>query len=295
MKKNGMMILFALLLAGLFVLTQVLFIVREGEVAVVTSLGKPVRAVTEAGLYNRLPWPFHAIHTFDNRTHIHEGSFEETLTSDGKNILVSMFVGWRIADPIPFLERLGGVPQAESGIDGLLRTYKSAVIGRVPFSDLINTDPDAVKLEDIERDVLAAIRDQARDRYGLDIVFTGISRLGLPETITQSVFDRMRAERQELADRYRSEGQGEAIRIRAAADAERDRLLSEAEGKARRLRAEGDAAAAQYYQVFAEDPELAIFLKKLDVLRDTLTNDATVVLSSDTAPYDLLKSGDAKR
>ena len=84
-------------------------------------------------------------------------------------------------------------------------------------------------------------------------------------------------------------GAGEAIKIRAQADSERDQMLAKAEAEARKLRAEGDAAAAQYYQTFAKNPDLATFLRKLEVMQDTLKEKSTVILSTETEPFDLLK------
>ncbi len=290
MKRNIGMILVGLVVAAIFIFLQIVFIVRQGEVAILTRFGRPVTAIQEPGLYRRWPWPIEKIYTYDNRTRPLEGSFEETLTQDGKNVLVSLYAGWRIQDPIKFIERVGALEQAESNLDGLLRTAKNAAIGRQKFSNLVNVDPGSLRLDDIESQVLVDVKSAALDRYGVEVQFVGIRRIGLPEAITESVFERMRAERTELADRYRSEGEGEAIKIRAQADGERDKLLAQAEADAKRIRAEGDAAAAEYYQVFEKNPDLAIFLRKLEVLEETLKEKATVVLSTDTEPFDILKS-----
>src|SRR5512139_2735378 len=99
MKRNTLLLTVGLLVAVMFVLLQVLFTVREGEAVVVTTFGKPVRELTAAGLYTRWPWPVQRISRFDNRTHTLEGAFEETLTRDGKNILVGVYAGWRIQKP----------------------------------------------------------------------------------------------------------------------------------------------------------------------------------------------------
>jgi membrane protease subunit HflC len=206
-----------------------------------------------------------------------------------------LYAGWRILDPVKFLERVGTIEQAESGLDGLLRTYKNAAIGQVKFSNLINTDAAQLKLDAIEQDVFTAVQPEAADRYGVELQFVGLRRIGLPEAITASVFERMRAERTELADRYRSEGDAAAIKIRARADAERDQTLAKAEAAAKRTRAEGDAAAAEYYKTFEKDPELAMFLRKLEVLEETLKERSTVVLSADTEPFDLLSGGTGKK
>lgn len=288
MMSNRVPLFIGLALAVLFTALQFLFIAREGDAIVVTRLGRPHRTITAAGLYTRLPWPVERIHRFDARIQTLQGTYEETLTSDGKNVLVALYCGWRIQSPLLFLERLGSFEQAEASLDGLLRSHKNAVIGKVQFSHLVNTDPSALRHEQIEREILDAVRPEAERRYGVEIVFVGLRRLGLPDTILQSVYERMRAERKELAERYRSEGEAEAIRIRARAESERDQLLARAEADARRLRAEGEAEAAQYYRIFAENPDLALLLRKLDALRETIGERSTLVLGTETEPFDLL-------
>ncbi len=270
-----------------------MFTVSEGEAVVVTTFGKPERALTEPGLYRRWPWPIQRLYRYDNRTHIVEGPFEETLTADGKNILVAVYAGWKIARPIEFLTGVGTADQAERNLDGMLRHHKSAVLGQYPFASLINVEADQLRFEEIEQKMLAAARTEADQRYGITLEFLGIRKIGLPETITEKVFERMRAERTEIAERYRSQGEGEAIKIRAEADSQRDQVLARAEANATRIRAEGDARAAEFYQVFAEDPELAMFLLKLETMEETLKDKATLVLGTETEPYDLLRGWDA--
>jgi len=289
MKKNITLIVFGVVIAALFVLLQLVFIVRQGEVAVVTMLGKPVRAATEAGLYSRWPWPVQRVYSFDNRTHALEGSFEETMTADGKNVLVSVYAGWKIADPVKFLERVGTSERAEMNLDGLIRTYKNASVGQLKFGQLVNPDPGQLKFDDLEKQLLEAVQGPANERYGIDVAFVGVRRVGLPEAVTESVFNRMKAERQELADRYTAEGKGEAIKIRAQADSERDQLLAKAEADALRLRADGDAAAAEYWKGYSQNQDLAMFLLKLQSMQETLKEKSTVVLSTDSEPFDLLK------
>jgi membrane protease subunit HflC len=294
MKRNSLLVIVGVLVAALFVMLQVLFTVREGEVAVVTTFGKPrPPAITQAGLYCRWPWPIQRVYHFDNRTHVLEGPFEETLTKDGKNIIVAVYAGWRIAEPIQFLERVGSPEQAERNLDGLLRNYKNTVLGQHEFANLVNVDPAAIRFEQIEKQMQDAVTPEARERYGIAMNFIGIRKIGLPEAITEKVFQRMRAERNQMAERYRSEGEGEAIKIRALADSQRDQILARAEADAKRLRADGDAKAAQYYQAFDKNPELAMFLRKLEVMEQMLKEKATVVLSAETEPFDLLRGDSA--
>ncbi len=289
MKRNHLLLMTGLLVAGLFLLLQVLFTVREGDVAVVTTFGRPVREIREAGLYLRWPWPIQRVYSFDNRTQIVEGPFEETLTKDGKNILVAVYAGWRIKEPMAFLERVGDAERARRNLDGLLRHHKNATLGQFPFSSLVNVNAEQIRFEEIESRMLAAVQPEAAERYGLQVEFLGIRKLGLPESITQKVFQRMRAERTEIAERYRSEGEAEAIKIRARADSQRDQILAKAEAAAKREKAAADAQAAAYFDAFKKDEEFANFLKKLESLEASLQSNATVVISAEYVPFDLLR------
>ena len=291
MKRNVWILITGLLVAALLLLLQVLFIVRQGEVAVLTTFGQPRRPLVEPGLYVRWPWPIQRAYVFDARLRCLEGAYEQILTQDGKNVLVALYAGWKISDPRLFLERVGTPAQAAQSLDGLLRHHKTAVLGQYTLGQLVNVRTNELRYAEIEQRMLAAVQADARARYGVTVDFLGIRKLGLPEAITAKVFDRMREERKAIADGYRSEGEGEAIRIRAEADSARDQTLARAEGDAKRLRAEGDAAAAEFYRVFEKNPELAMFLRKLEVLEQTLKEKATVVLSADTEPFDLLQGG----
>ncbi len=288
-QRNLWMPALGVLMLALFVLSQVLVIMREGEAGVLTTFERPRRVLDRPGLYVRWPWPIQRLYRYDARTRLLEGVFEQTLTRDGKNVIVMLYAGWRIADPLKFLERVGTVSRAETGLNGLISNYKNAVLGRYPFSALINTDPSALKFDEIEATILSSVREEARERYGVEVPFLGIRKLSLPEAITERVFERMRAERKEVAERYRAEGEGAAIAIRAEADSLREQRLAAAEAEARRLRAAGDAAAAEFFQTFKADPHLAIFLRKLEVLYETLSTNATVVVGADTPPFDLLR------
>lgn len=289
MKQRILMTAIGAFLAILLVLLMVFFIVSEGEVAIVTTLGKVDRAVTEAGLYPRWPWPIQRVHNYDARFHLLSGTLEQSLTLDQKNIVAAVYAGWRIKEPVLFFERLGTVEKAEDSLNGLVRNYKTATLARYPFSALVNVDPAALQFETIENEILEQVRKEALERYGIEVGLIGIRKLALPTDTKEKVFERMRSERSEIAERYRAEGEGEAIKIKASAESQSDKILAEAEAKATRIRGEGDAAAAEFYKTFEQDPELANFLKKLEVMEDTLKERSTVILSSDTEPYDLLQ------
>lgn len=287
--KRAWMLALGVALAALFALNQVILIVHEGEAVVLTTFGRPAPApLVEPGLYARWPWPVQAAHRLDTRVHTLEGPLEQTLTQDGRTVIVALFAGWKIEDPTTFLLRIGTEAAAERNLAGLLANARNTVLGGHPFSALVNTDSAALKFDDIERRILDLARDEARRSYGITLTAVGIRRLGLPESITEQVYRRMRAERNAVAEGYRAEGAREATRIRAQADREREERLAQADADARRTRAKGEAEAADAYRAFSADPEFALFLRKLDVLEEVLGERATVVLGSETEPFDLL-------
>lgn len=136
----------------------------------------------------------------------------------------------------------------------------------------------------------AAVRPVARESYGVDIVDIGFKHLGFPEQVTGKVFARMQAERNRKSEKYRSEGERDAQRIRSEAEEKAQTILADAEARAQNIRAEGDQLAAREYVAFQKNPELAAFLRKLQSLRKVLDEKTTVVLDTNTPPYDLLSA-----
>ena len=122
-----------------------------------------------------------------------------------------------------------------------MRDAKNSVIGQHPFRDLISPREEDLKFNDIEEEIVAAIQTEAKDDYGMEVVFAGIKQLGLPESNTQKVFERMRADRQRLVKQFQGEGESRAMEIRSKAEAESTRILNEA--KAQAIEIEGKAEA----------------------------------------------------
>ena len=294
MKKNFPLIIAGLIIVMLFVLLQVVVVVREGEVAVITHFGQPKQELTKSGKYYKMPWPIQKVFTFDGRYRTLETSFEETITADKKNLLVGMYAAWRIEKPTLFLEKVGTEKQAKENLDGLLRSYRSSLLGQTSFSDLVNTNQSEKTFAQLETKLLEQVQPEALELYGIGVSALGIHRLGLPEQNTKSVFERMNADLKWEAEKYRAQGNSEAEIIRARADAERARLLSEARSKAKELRAEGDFETAKFYESFNKNPELADFLKKLETMEAIFDDGTTVILSTKTEPFDIL-SGDAEK
>lgn len=291
MKRNPLILAIGFVLLLVFFLLLFAFQVRTTEVAVVTTFGRPTRPITEPGLKFKWPWPVQKVHTFDRRIHNFESKFEQVLTSDGYNLLVMVYVGWKIDDPQLFFPRFSGSStRAEESLEGLVRNAYSGVVGKHAFSQFISTDEKELKFVEIEQEMLQRIQADVRaNKYGLDVKFLGIKKLGLPESVTQLVFDRMTSERNLQEGKIRDEGTRQSEEIRSRANLESAKMLAEADAEATRIRGLGQSKAAESLKTFEQDPALANFLQKLDGLELFLKERTTLLLDESTSPMDLLK------
>ena len=293
MKRNALTLVVGIILLIVFFLLLFTFQVRQTEVAVVTTFAKPsAQPITQPGLYFKWPFPIQKVYKFDKRIHNFEDEFEQMLTADGYNLLASVYVGWTIEKPGEFFTAFpaGTAAAAEPQLKSLVRGVKQAVIGRHEFSDFVSADPKQVQFKEIEQEMQQSIKDSALTKYGVNVAFVGIKRLGIPENVTQKVFERMTAERQKEIDRLKSQGESEAIQIRSAADTQRAEILSQAQKEALAIRGTADAQAAKFFDVFRQSPDFAIFLMQLQALESTLGKGATIVADPTIAPYNLLRN-----
>jgi membrane protease subunit HflC len=294
MKRNPLTIGIGVLLIIIFTLWLCVFQVRQSEVVVVTTFGKVTRSIAEPGPYLKAPWPIQSDHHLDQRVQNFEDKFTEGLTQDGFNLLTSVYIGWRITDPKTFFPKfaVSSTPmlEAERGIERLLGNAKSAVIGRHPLGAFISPAGVGNQFVEIESQILEAIRTELKaNNYGLDVDFLGFKRLGLPESVTQNVFERMTSERQLLINRSQFEGEAEALKIRSEADRKASELLAAAEAKAREIRGKGEAEAAKSLSVFQQNPELANFIFRIEALETSLKDRSTLIFDQSTPPFDLFR------
>ena len=290
-------VLLGIVVAVVLLLVLVTFQVSETECAVMTTLGNiEKKADLKPGLHFRWPYPFQRVYKFDRRLRCFEGNagkLEETSTADEQNILVGIFVEYRIADAEKFFVSLERIGEAEQRLNNWMRAARNATFGRYRFNQIVNVDAKEVNLARIQQEMLAEIRKNAAP-FGLEVQAVGINAFNVPSTISEEVFKRMIQERKSAAEKFLSTGALEAGKIRTAADKAKADLLTDAEAKAKTIRAEGDAEAARYYEVFKANPELAAFLRKLDSLRRIMRSRTTLVLDTGAAPFDLLNADAAK-
>jgi membrane protease subunit HflC len=287
--KNIAITIFIVLIVATMVLYLVSFQVREIESVLVTTFGKPTRAITEPGWYFKWPAPIQRVHPFDSRMRVFEAELGETTTKGAVPIIINTFIVWKIAEPLEFFNAVGTIKEAENKLRSQLGDTQNKVIGRHYFAEFINSDPAKIKFEEIQDEMLTDLKQAVREDYGIEIKTLGIKQLKVSEDVSKDVFERMRAERNRKTEATIAEGNAEATRIKADADSKKTELLAAAEARAKAIRAEGDAEAAKYYKLLEEDPEFAIFLRKIEALKKYLEKRSTIVFSADMEPFELLK------
>lgn len=290
--KHWPTMLLGLAVSAILLIAVFSFQLNETESAVVTTFGRPAQ-ITEPGLHFRWPFPFQKIYRFDHRVRCYEGSsgkLEETMTGDGHNLLVGIYVNFKIKDVVKFFVTFEDVTRAEDQLNSLMRGAKNTAFGLYRVNQIVNTNPKEMRLVEIQDRIKNDLIRQTKD-YGIEILSVGINTINVPKTVSEKVFARMIAERKRVADKYIAEGESEASKIRINADSAKVIKLADAEAKAKEIRAKGDAEAAKYYAVFKKNPELAKFLRKLDALRAIMAGRTTLVVDTNTAPFDLLKQG----
>lgn len=293
MKRNPLILAIGIVLLIIVGLLLFVFQVRKSEVVVVTTFGKPTRNVAEPGPHLRLPWPIQAVHRFDQRVQTFEDRVTEGLTSDSFNLLTSVYVGWKVTDAKAFFPKFAGssdpISEAEKMLSGRLSNAK-AVIGKHPLSDFLASDTETNRFAQIEQEILNVVRAQVPTNvYGLQIEFLGFKKVGLPESVTASVFERMTKERQVLASKSQFEGEAEAQKIRSEADRKAAEMLAAASGQATEIRGRAEAEAAKSLTVFQQKPELANFIFRLNALEGALKDRSTLILDQRTPPFDLFQ------
>jgi len=315
LKKHITSVMIGVVIVLVLVFYLVSFTVRYQEKALVLTFGKIERQVEEAGLH--WIWPWQKVVKFDARIHTLQGQATQTMTRDAQSIIVTAYVNWRIVDAETFYEKFRRgkgsgsedvVLYAEESLRGLISNAIN-VFTEYRFSELVTLDRDAFKLSEVERGgrdaagpggMFERISTAASANYGVEIVDVGIKQLGVPDSVTEVVFTRVIEERQAEIRRLTAEGESQAASIIGRAEGEAAEMKARAEAQAREIEGQGDAEASKYYANFLDHPSLADFLRKLDTLRKTLSEQTTIVIDADSPAFNMIidgpkVSGDADR
>lgn len=271
---NKPMIVAAVLILGIFLVSQSVFTVHQSEQALVLQLGEPLPEVYGPGLHFKLPF-IQKVILFDARVLDYTASSREAYTVDKKTIVLDNFARWRISDPLQFYRSMRSIQGAQARLDDVVYSQLRALVGVYTLTQVVSSDRATImeKVTDKVSDIMRP--------YGVEVLDVRIKRADLPEANQRAIFDRMRAERERQAKQYRSEGDEEATRIRSDADRQKALILAEAARDAQIVRGEGDArAAAVFAEAYGKSPEFYSYQRWLETLRKGLEKNSSLILSN---------------
>ena len=268
-------IIVLLLIVGVIIAGQILFIVDETNQAIILQFGEPIKTVQTPGLNAKLPFIQNVI-LFEKRVLSSDAPPQEYLTTDKKRLVVDHVTRWQITDPLLFFKAVRTEAGARARLDDIVFSELRQELATVRFRDVI-----AQERENIEERVAKSAAEKASE-FGINVVDVRTKRADLPEEVEQSVFDRMRAERQRESSLFRAEGEEQANIIRAQADRAGTVIRAEGEQEAQQLRGEGEAAAISIYaEALSQDPEFYAFSRRLEAYAGILNQGDTVIIPAD--------------
>lgn len=265
-----------LILLAVILVPQSFFVVSESNQAIILQFGQHVRTVTEPGLQLKVPF-IQTVTYFEKRILSSDATPQEYLTLDKKRLVVDHVTRWRIVDPLRFFTSVRSERGARDRLDDIVFSELRRELATVDFVDVISDER-----ENIMERVAASAAEKATE-FGIDVADVRVKRADLPAEVEQSVFDRMRAERQRESSLFRAEGEEQANIIRSRAERDSTVILAEGYQEAQQLRGEGEAEAIRIYaEVLEDDPEFYAFSRRLEAYASILKNGDTLVIPADS-------------
>jgi len=294
-----------------------LYIVDETEQVIVTQFGEPVgETIEEPGLYFKIPL-IQKANRFSDQILEWDGHPEQVPTLDKTFIFVDTTARWRISDPLLFFQSVTDERGAQSRLDDVLDSVVRNVITGFDLIETVrSTDRSDIATEDLGADVQVApeflielklgrdglenlILAQARpsvQHFGIDLIDIRIKHLNYVESVQKTVFSRMISERERIAEKFKSEGEGEAAKIKGDMEKELLAIQSEAYNTAEEIKGEADALAIQIYaDAYEKNPEFYRFWKLLSIYEQMTGENLSLILTNEGAFYELLDSGKVKK
>jgi modulator of FtsH protease HflC len=275
---NRIGIVFASFFALIVLASSTLFVVDQRQFGVVYALGQIKEVITEPGLNFKLPPPFQNVSYIDKRLlTLDSTDAEPMLTAEKQRVVIDWYVRWRISEPTEYIRNVG--LNESAGASQLNRVVRNA------FQEEINKRTVKELLSEQRESLMAEVKAEVLDKvkgakpWGVDVVDVRITRVDYVESITDSVYRRMEAERKRVANELRSTGAAEGEKIRADADRQREVTIANAYRDAQKVKGEGDAEAARIYaEAFGRDPQFAQFYRSLDAYKTSFNNKSDVMV-----------------
>jgi len=308
MKRFPGFLLPALILVGLLTVSSSVYKVGESEQVIITQFGEPVGTpVLRPGLHVKVPF-IQTANYFDKRFLEWSGEATQMPTKDKRFIWVDSYARWRISDPLKFFQRLRDEHGADSRLDDILDGETRTAVARYDLVEVVrssNRSAESIPIASeeeteiltpiekgrraITEEILKRASERASD-LGIELMDYRMKRINYVDEVQKDVFARMIAERKRIAERFRSEGEGEAARIRGERERDLKQIQSEAYRTAQELRGKADASATQIYaDAYNRDAAFYTFMKSLETYEQTLDESSTFILTTDSELFRYLK------
>ncbi|MGY6276863.1 protease modulator HflC [Methylomonas sp. MgM2] len=297
------------------------YTVNQTEQVIVTQFGRPVGdPVKDPGLHFKLPL-VQQVNRFDKRYLAWDGPMVEMSTKDKTYVQVDTFARWRISDPMRYYLRLRDERSAQSRLEDILGSETRTAIARNELIEAVRTDKNRKPVMDealdqlvgegtlgqlrpirvgrvaIEKSVFDAAAPKLEE-FGIELLAVRFKRINYNQHVLERIYQRMISERLQIAQRFRSEGEGEAARINGNKERDLNEIRSTAYKRVQEIQGEADAKATEIYaKAYAQNSEAAEFykfLKSMDTYRKVINKDASIVLSTDSELFGLLKRVDKR-
>jgi membrane protease subunit HflC len=314
MKSILSLILFIASVAVLVGLMGSLYTVSEIEQVIITQFGKPVgEPITTAGLKFKVPF-IQEVNPIDKRILEWDGSPSDMPTKDKLYVSVDMFARWRITDPLQYFLRLRDERSAQSRLDDILGSETRNSVAKHELIEIIRTTKDRVPLQDtslqdannvvgvllpiekgrveVEQEIFKAAAPKVAV-FGIELLDVRFKRVDYNKSVRPKIYDRMVSERRQIAEQFRSEGNGEAARINGNRERDLQKIQSEAYRKVEEIRGEADARATEIYaKAYNQSPEAVKFYeftRTMETYKSIITTNTTLILSTDSELFKFLK------
>lgn len=299
------------------------YTVNQTEQVIITQFGRPIgQPITEPGLNFKLPL-IQQVNRFDKRYLAWDGPLVEMSTKDKTYVQVDTFARWRITDPMRYYLRLRDERSAQSRLEDILGSETRTAIARHELIEVVRSDKERIPLQDenlsgalldegtlgvlrpirvgrlaIEKAVFQAAAPKLAE-FGIELLDVRFKRINYNQEVLERIYQRMISERLQIAQRFRSEGEGEAARISGKKDRDINEIESMAYKRVQEIRGEADAKATEIYaKAYTQKPEAAEFfrfMKSMETYRKIINQDSTLVLSTESDLYALLKRIDREK
>jgi len=315
MKNMASAIALVILVLVAIVASEALYTVDETERVIITQFGRPVGSVIDdAGLKIKIPF-IQEVNRIEKRILVWDGSANDMPTKDKLYITVDTFGRWRIMDPLQYFLRLRDERSAQSRLEDILGSETRNAVAKHELIEIIRTSKDRSPEVDplladvaistllpitkgrqrIEADILDAASGKLAE-FGIELLDIRFKRINYNESVRQKIYARMISERDQIAERFRSEGAGEAARINGNKERDLQQITSEAYRQIQTIQGDADARATDIYaRSYNQSPEAAHlyeFLKTLETYRTVIDSNTTLVLTTDSDLMGLIKAID---